>query len=208
MTVYNWDLMSTVSVDLTGILAVGTAFEVHNAADFFGAPVLVGLVRRGVDHAAHDRALRRRARGSHRPSRHRTRAQCSSFSPSSGRRPRRRRKRRLATPRHPPPTPLPPTNTPTRTPTKTHTPTPTQTPKHHHHIVLRIEAESPTVTAPMVDHGLHGVRREVHQDRHRERGNGRMELQRADVRHLLRLGTRAGGLGRERLVLREDGWRR
>jgi hypothetical protein len=42
VTVYNWPNQSTVSVDLTGILSDGQGFEVRNAADFFGAPVLNG----------------------------------------------------------------------------------------------------------------------------------------------------------------------
>ena len=42
ITVYNWDLQGTVSADLTGVLSVGQGFEVRNAADFYGAPVLTG----------------------------------------------------------------------------------------------------------------------------------------------------------------------
>ncbi len=42
IVVYNWDLQSTVSVDVSGVLASGDGFEVRNAQDFFGAPVLTG----------------------------------------------------------------------------------------------------------------------------------------------------------------------
>jgi parallel beta-helix repeat protein len=40
--VYNWDNLSTVPVDVSWVLPVGTAYEVRNAQDFFGAPVLNG----------------------------------------------------------------------------------------------------------------------------------------------------------------------
>ena len=149
VTVYNWDLMSTVSVDLTGILAVGTAFEVHNAADFFGAPVLVGtyaggsitLPMTGLSVAAPVGLTAPPATG----------PELNVFVvlPVLGAPPPTPTKTPTGNTPTPTPTPLPPTNTPTRTPTKTHTPTPTQTPKHHHHIVTRIEAESPQLTAPM-----------------------------------------------------------
>jgi PKD repeat protein len=42
ITVYNWGLAAAVSVDVSGILSVGQAFEVRNAQDWFGAPVLSG----------------------------------------------------------------------------------------------------------------------------------------------------------------------
>jgi hypothetical protein len=42
IVVYNWDLAATVSVDVSAILSPGDGFEVRNAADFFGAPVLTG----------------------------------------------------------------------------------------------------------------------------------------------------------------------
>ena len=42
ITVYNWNLAPTVSVDVTGILAPGQAYEVRNAQDWFGAPVVSG----------------------------------------------------------------------------------------------------------------------------------------------------------------------
>ena len=42
ITVFNWASAATASVDLTGVLAPGTGFEIRNAQDFFGAPVLTG----------------------------------------------------------------------------------------------------------------------------------------------------------------------
>lgn len=40
--VYNWENLNSVSVDASGFLPIGTAFEVRNAQDFFGSPVLTG----------------------------------------------------------------------------------------------------------------------------------------------------------------------
>lgn len=40
--VYNWDLKDTVQVDVSKVLRQGDRFEVRNAQDFFGAPVLSG----------------------------------------------------------------------------------------------------------------------------------------------------------------------
>jgi hypothetical protein len=42
ITIYNWDLGSTVPVDLGGLLSSGSYFEVRNAQNPFGAPVLTG----------------------------------------------------------------------------------------------------------------------------------------------------------------------
>ena len=42
IVVFNWDLKPSVTVDLTGLLEVGQSFEVRNANDFFGQPVLTG----------------------------------------------------------------------------------------------------------------------------------------------------------------------
>jgi hypothetical protein len=42
IAIYNWDLVSTVSVDVSAVLSVGQGFEVRNAQDFYGAPVLTG----------------------------------------------------------------------------------------------------------------------------------------------------------------------
>jgi hypothetical protein len=42
ITIYNWDLVSSVNVDLSGVLSSGQGYEIHNAHDFFGAPVVTG----------------------------------------------------------------------------------------------------------------------------------------------------------------------
>ena len=42
ITIYNWDLLGSVSIDLSGVLADGDSYEIRNAHDFFGAPVLTG----------------------------------------------------------------------------------------------------------------------------------------------------------------------
>lgn len=42
VTIFNWDLHETVSVDLSSVLSAGDEFEIRNAQDFFGPPVLVG----------------------------------------------------------------------------------------------------------------------------------------------------------------------
>jgi hypothetical protein len=42
MVVYNWDLNSTVEVNVSGVLAIGASYEVRNAQDYFGAPVASG----------------------------------------------------------------------------------------------------------------------------------------------------------------------
>ena len=48
ITVFNWDKKATVSVDVSAALSPGQAFEVRNAADFFGAPVLQGTYAGGT----------------------------------------------------------------------------------------------------------------------------------------------------------------
>ena len=48
ITVYNWDRAATASVSLEGVLDKGTAYEVRNAQDFFGAPVLSGTYQGGA----------------------------------------------------------------------------------------------------------------------------------------------------------------
>jgi len=42
ITVYNWANQSTVSVDVSGILSNGDGYEVRDAQDFYGAPVVTG----------------------------------------------------------------------------------------------------------------------------------------------------------------------
>lgn len=43
IVVYNWDLMDRVEVDVSGALRDGDRFEVRNALDFYGPPVLSGV---------------------------------------------------------------------------------------------------------------------------------------------------------------------
>lgn len=41
--VYNWDIASSVTVDVSSVLTVGQAFEVRNAENYFGDPVTSGV---------------------------------------------------------------------------------------------------------------------------------------------------------------------
>ena len=47
VTIYNWDGLAAVGVDLSAVLSVGAGYEVRNARDFFGAPVLAGTYAGG-----------------------------------------------------------------------------------------------------------------------------------------------------------------
>jgi hypothetical protein len=46
--VYNWAGNSTASVDLSSVLTVGSAFEIRNAQNYFGTPVLSGTYAGGT----------------------------------------------------------------------------------------------------------------------------------------------------------------
>jgi hypothetical protein len=48
ITIYNWDLTSTVSVDVSKVLTVGSSYELRNAQDYFGVPVLSGIYSGGT----------------------------------------------------------------------------------------------------------------------------------------------------------------
>jgi hypothetical protein len=48
VTVYNWDLAPAVNVDLGSVLPAGSRYEIRNAQNFFGPPVLSGTYRGGV----------------------------------------------------------------------------------------------------------------------------------------------------------------
>jgi hypothetical protein len=48
ITVFNWTLQSSVDVDLTGIAYVGSTFQIRNAQDFFGSPVVSGTYAGGT----------------------------------------------------------------------------------------------------------------------------------------------------------------
>ena len=43
ITVFNWGLAASVPVDVSGVLAVGQTYEVRNAQNWFGGPVLAGV---------------------------------------------------------------------------------------------------------------------------------------------------------------------
>ncbi|MGH9938706.1 MAG: CAP domain-containing protein, partial [Blastocatellia bacterium] len=43
ITVYNWDLKKQIAVDVSGALRNGDRFEIRDARDFYGAPVLSGV---------------------------------------------------------------------------------------------------------------------------------------------------------------------
>ena len=47
ITIYNWNLAASVSVSFSGILSNGQGFEIRNAHDFFGAPVVTGTYTGG-----------------------------------------------------------------------------------------------------------------------------------------------------------------
>lgn len=46
--VYNWEGVSQVAADISSVLPVGTAFEIRNAQDILGAPVLAGVYDGGI----------------------------------------------------------------------------------------------------------------------------------------------------------------
>ena len=48
IVILHWDLLETVNVDVSGVLSVGNLFEVRNAQDFFGPPVLSGVYAGGT----------------------------------------------------------------------------------------------------------------------------------------------------------------
>jgi hypothetical protein len=48
ITVFNWQHAATVSVDLGSFLAAGTAYEVRDAQNFYGAPVASGTYQGGA----------------------------------------------------------------------------------------------------------------------------------------------------------------
>ncbi len=48
ITVYSWNLASTAAVDLSSVIPPGTSFEIRNAQNYFGAPVLSGVYAGGT----------------------------------------------------------------------------------------------------------------------------------------------------------------
>jgi hypothetical protein len=47
VVVYNWQLLPSVSVDLSSVLAAGSPYEIRNAQDFLGSPVISGTYAGG-----------------------------------------------------------------------------------------------------------------------------------------------------------------
>ena len=48
ITVFNWDLASTVNVDLSSVLQPGSQYEIRNAQNYFAAPVATGTYTGGT----------------------------------------------------------------------------------------------------------------------------------------------------------------
>ncbi len=48
IAIYNWDLAASVAVDVSSVLTPGMPFELRNAQDFWGAPVLAGIYSGGL----------------------------------------------------------------------------------------------------------------------------------------------------------------
>jgi hypothetical protein len=48
ITIYNWDLATSVNVDLSNVLAVGDEFVIQDAQNFFGSPVTSGKYVGGI----------------------------------------------------------------------------------------------------------------------------------------------------------------
>ncbi len=48
IAIYNWDLSRTVAVDVSGVLAAGSSYEVRDAENFFGPPVVSGAYKGGA----------------------------------------------------------------------------------------------------------------------------------------------------------------
>lgn len=137
ITVYNWNLSNTATVpatSLTNLLPLGVRFEVRDAANFFGQPVLSGtynggalqlpMTRAGVSGAAEFKAFVLLPVESLSITSTPTPTPTPVPSPTSTPKPSP-----TSTPAPTPsPTPLPPTPTPTATPTPTPKPTPTPSP--------------------------------------------------------------------------------
>ena len=48
VAVFNWSHAASVSVDLSSVLSVGSSYEIHNAQNYFGTPVLSGTYAGGA----------------------------------------------------------------------------------------------------------------------------------------------------------------
>ena len=118
IVIYNWNGSATQAVDLTGVVSPGAAYEIHNAQNFYGSPVVSGTYAGGSVTL---------------PMTGLTPATPVGFAapPSTG--PAFAAFVVLTVPGSPTPTPTPtpaptPSATPTSTPTRTPTVTPTSTP--------------------------------------------------------------------------------
>ncbi len=140
ITVFNWAAQSTVSVDLSGVLTPGQGFEIRNGQDVLGAPVVTGTYD-GSPIALPMNLTPAAPIGWPTPSNSGPDFNVFLLLPASaGGSP-------SPTPTR---TPTGAVSTPTRTPTvAASTPTPTPTPGGAI-FTVRIEAESPVLTAPMV----------------------------------------------------------
>jgi hypothetical protein len=48
VAIFNWDNLDSVPVDVSGVLSAGTAYELYDVQDLFGAPVLSGVYSGGT----------------------------------------------------------------------------------------------------------------------------------------------------------------
>jgi len=48
IAIYNWNLDRSVPIDVSGILSAGTAYEIRDAENFFGPPVVSGVYKSGM----------------------------------------------------------------------------------------------------------------------------------------------------------------
>ncbi len=48
VAVFNWDHAASISVDLSSVLAVGSTYEIRNAQDYFGTPMVTGTYTGGT----------------------------------------------------------------------------------------------------------------------------------------------------------------
>ena len=48
IAIYNWDLRSSVDVDISGVVPAGKQYEVRDAQNFFGAPIASGTYGGGT----------------------------------------------------------------------------------------------------------------------------------------------------------------
>jgi hypothetical protein len=171
ITIFNWTNQSTVSVDISSVLTPGTGYEIRNASDFFGAPVLTGVYGGGSVTLPMNNLSVANPVGWSAPPRMGPEFNVFVLLPVTGappvtptntpvaatatRTPTRTNTPVAGTPTRTPSRtntaiPATATRTPTRTATRTATRTPTRTATPGGSpFLIRIEAESPVLTAPM-----------------------------------------------------------